>query len=124
MMPCYYEGSLNDSGVTVNECTRHSALKSLSANNTDCMRFVSIVHDYRRRFNQSPFQPRAEVSFPHGHQFSEYNGKEASASRELQSKTFIIILYQYTKLPDTQESEFFGGMRYRFSKLPYIATII
>ena len=39
-------------------------------------------HDYGRRLNQSLFQPRAEVSFPHARQFSEYNGKEASASRE------------------------------------------
>ena len=44
-MPCYYEGSLNDSGVTVNKCTRDSWLKSQSANNTGSMRFVSVVHD-------------------------------------------------------------------------------
>ena len=30
----------------------------------------------------SPFQPRAEVSFLRAGQFSEYNGKGASASRE------------------------------------------
>ena len=47
------------------------------------MRFVSVVHDYGRWLNQSPFRPRAEVSFPCARQFSEYNGKEASASREL-----------------------------------------
>ena len=46
------------------------------------MRFVSVVDDYGRRLDQSPFRPRAEVSFPRARQFSEYNGKEASASRE------------------------------------------
>ena len=46
-------------------------------------RFVSVVHDYGRRLNQSPFRPRAEVSFPLARQFSEYNGKVASASREV-----------------------------------------
>ena len=30
----YYAGSLNDSGITVKECTRYSGLKSRSANNT------------------------------------------------------------------------------------------
>ena len=35
----------------------------------------------RTRVNQSPLRPRAEVSFPRARQFSEYNGKEASASR-------------------------------------------
>ena len=34
----------------------------------------------------SPFQPRAEVSFPRARQYSEYNGKEASASFQLPSK--------------------------------------
>ena len=51
------------------------------ANNTGSMRFVSVIHDYGRPLNQSPFQPRAEVPFPRAHHFSEYNGKEASASR-------------------------------------------
>ena len=74
---------LRVSGVTVNECARDSGLKSRSANNTGSMRFVSVVHDYRRRLNQSPFRPRAEVSFPRTRQFSEYNGKEASASMEI-----------------------------------------
>ena len=77
-----YAGSLNDSGVTVNECARDSGLKSRAANNTGNMRLVSVIHDYGRRLNQSPFRPRAEVSFPRARQFSEYNGKEASASRE------------------------------------------
>ena len=80
-MPCYYAGSLNGIGVTVNECARDSELKSRSANNTRSMLFVSVVHDYGRRLNQSPFRPRAEVSFPRARQVSEYNGKEASASR-------------------------------------------
>ena len=57
VMPCYYAGSLNGSGVTVNECARDSGLKSRSANNTGSMRFVSVVHDYERRLSQSPFQP-------------------------------------------------------------------
>ena len=39
----------------------------------DCA--LSVVHNYRQWLNQSPFWPRAEVSFPHTHQFSEYNGK-------------------------------------------------
>ena len=73
---------LNDSGVTVNECARDSGLKSLSANNTGSMRFVRVVHDYGRQLNQSPFRPRAAVSFPRAPQLSECNGKEASASRE------------------------------------------
>ena len=77
---CYYAGSLNDSGVTVNECAKDGGLKSRSANNTGSMRFVS-VHDYGRRLNQSPFLPRAEVSFPRARQFSEYNGKEALARK-------------------------------------------
>ena len=34
------------------------------------------------QLNQSPFRPRAEVSSSRVRQFSEYNGKEASASRE------------------------------------------
>ena len=42
----YSEGSLNDSGVTVNECAGDSGLKSWSANNTGSMRFVCDVHDY------------------------------------------------------------------------------
>ena len=75
-----YTASLNDSGVTVNESTRDSGLKSQSANNTGSMRFLSVVHDHGWRLNQSLFRPRAEVSFPF--QFSKYNGKEASASRE------------------------------------------
>ena len=75
-------GSLNDSGLTVNECARDSGLKSRSANNTGSMRFVSAIHDYGRWLNQSPFRPRAEVSFPCTRQFSECNGKKASASRE------------------------------------------
>ena len=79
---CYYAGSLNDRGVTVNECARDRGLKSRSANNTGSMRFVSVVHDYGRRLNQSPFRPGAEVSFPRVRKFSEYNGKEAFASRE------------------------------------------
>ena len=78
-----YAGSLNDSGVTVNKCARGSGLKSRSSNNTGSMRFVSVVHDYGRRLNQSPFRPRAEDSFPRARQFSEYNAKEASASREI-----------------------------------------
>ena len=77
-----YAGSLNDSGVTVNKCARDSRLKSRSVNNTGSMRFVSAVHDFGRRLNQSPFRPRAEVSFRRPRQFSECNGKEASASRE------------------------------------------
>ena len=82
-MPCYYAGSLNDSRVTVNECKRDNGLKSRSANNTaGSMHFVSVVHDYGRRLNQSPFRSRTEVSFPRARQFSEYNGKETSASRE------------------------------------------
>ena len=61
--PCYYAGSLNDSGVTVNECARDSGLKSWSANNTGSMRFVSAVHDFGRfgrRLHQSLLRPRAE----------------------------------------------------------------
>ena len=77
-----YAGSLNDSGVTVNKCARDSRLKSRSVNNTGSMRFVSAVHDFGRPLNQSPFRPRAEVSFRRPRQFSECNGKEASASRE------------------------------------------
>ena len=61
-MPGNYAGSLNESGVTVNECARGSRLKSRSADNSGSMRFVSVVHDYGRRLNQSPFRPRAEVS--------------------------------------------------------------
>ena len=45
----YYAGSLNDSGVTVNECARDSGLKSGSWNNTGSMRFVSAIHDYGQR---------------------------------------------------------------------------
>ena len=82
MMPCYYAGSLNDSGERIKECARDSGLNSRTANNTGSMRFVSVVHDYGRRLNQTPFRPRAEVSFPHARQFSEYNGKEDSTSRE------------------------------------------
>ena len=47
------------------------------------MRFVRVVHYYGRRLNQSPFRPRAEVSFPRARQFSQYNRKGASTSREL-----------------------------------------
>ena len=36
---CYYAGSLNDSGITLEECARYSGLKSWSANNTGSMRF-------------------------------------------------------------------------------------
>ena len=46
------------------------------------MHFVSIVHDSGQQLNQSLFQPRAEVSFPCARQFSEFNRKEASASKE------------------------------------------
>ena len=89
MLPCYYARSLNDSRVTVNECTRDSGLKSWSANNTGSMRFVSVIHDDGRQLNQSPFQPRAEVSFP-ARQFSENNRKEASASRE---DSYVLHMY-------------------------------
>ena len=40
-----YASSLNDSGITVNECARDSGFKSQSANNTGSMRFVSVVHN-------------------------------------------------------------------------------
>ena len=36
-------GSLNDSRITVNECTGDSEPKSWSANNTGSMHFVSVV---------------------------------------------------------------------------------
>ena len=71
------------SGVTVNECARDSGLKSWSANNMGSMCFV-LRHRPRLRprgLNQSLFRPTAEVSIPRARQFSEYNGKEASASR-------------------------------------------
>ena len=61
-MPCYYAGSLNDSGVTVNECARDSGLKSRSANNAGSMHFVTVVHDFGRRLNQSRFRFLAPVS--------------------------------------------------------------
>ena len=77
-----YVGSLNDSRVTVNECVGDNGLKSQSANNTGSMHFVSVVHDYGQQLNQSLFSPRAVVSFPCAHQFSKFNRKEASASRE------------------------------------------
>ena len=59
---CYCAGSLNEGGVTVNECARGSGLKSRSANNTGNMRPLSVVHDYGG-----------------ARQFSEYNRKEVSA---------------------------------------------
>ena len=99
-MPCYYAGSLNDSGVTVNECARDSGLKSRSANNKGSMRLVSVVHGYGRRLNQSPFRPRAEVSFPRARQFSEYNEKEDSASREV--TTSISVVEKGTKEVDAE----------------------
>ena len=62
------------------------------------MHFVSIVNDCSWRLNQSLFWPRAEVSFPCAHQFSEYNRKEASASREVSYWNDIVISYRvYTK---------------------------
>ena len=84
-----YTGSLNESGVTVNECARDSGLESQSrsANNTGSMRFVSVVHDYGRRVNQRSCRSRTEVSFPRARQFSEYYRKEASASRETSQQT-------------------------------------
>ena len=45
------EPSLNDGRVTVNKFVRDSGLKSQSANNTGSMRFVSVVHDYKVRFD-------------------------------------------------------------------------
>ena len=66
---------LNDSGVTVKECARDSGLKSRSANNTESMRFVRVVHDNGRRLNQSPFRSRTEVSSPRARQFSEHKEK-------------------------------------------------
>ena len=67
-----YAGSLNVSGVTVNECARDRGLKSRLRNNTGSMLFVSAVYDFGRRLNQRLFRPRAEVSFPRARQFSEY----------------------------------------------------
>ena len=75
---CDYMGSPNDSGVTVNECTRQWAQVMVSKQYRE--------HAFGRR------RPRlwtvvgsksvSEVSFPCTGQFSEYNGKEAYASRE------------------------------------------
>ena len=42
---------LNDGRVTVNKFARDSGLKSQSASNTGSMRFVSVVHDYKVRFD-------------------------------------------------------------------------
>ena len=39
------------------------------------MRFVSAVHNYGRRLNQSPFRPRAEVSFPPARQLQNTTEK-------------------------------------------------
>ena len=36
VMLCYYAGSLNDSGVTVNECVRDSGLFSLCCQLSEC----------------------------------------------------------------------------------------
>ena len=41
------------------------------------------VHDHGRRLNQREFRPMAEVPFCPVRQLSEYKGKGASASREL-----------------------------------------
>ena len=55
---------------------------------TDCVEHApqyrehAFCSDYGWLLNQSLFQPRAEVFFPCVHQFSEYNRKETSASRE------------------------------------------
>ena len=70
MMPCYYAGSLNGSGVTINKCARDSGLKSRSANNTESMRFVSTC------------------------QFSKYNRKEFSASRELSGVQYSLKIHR------------------------------
>ena len=82
--------------LTVNECARDSGLKS--ANNTGSMRFASVVHDHRRRLNQSPFRPRAEVSFPCARQFIEYNGKETSASREILYEGLVGVQMSFGQL--------------------------
>ena len=71
MMPCYYAGSPQDSEVTVKERARDSGLKSQSANNTESMRFVSVVYDYVQWLNQSPFRPgQRSLSFPLARQIS------------------------------------------------------
>ena len=102
----YYAGSINYSGVTVNECARNSGLKSWPANNTGSMRFVSAVHDFGRRLNQSPFRPRPQVSFPRARQFSEYNGKEASASRVFDQHCHSeTVFYSDYKSPSTAPYE-------------------
>ena len=52
------------------------------------MRFLSVVHDYGRRLNQSSFRRRAEVSFSRARQFSEYNGKERVLARTFTAKIY------------------------------------
>ena len=84
---CYYAGSQNDSGVTVNKCTRDSGLKLQSVNSAGSMHFVSVVHDYGWWLNQSPLMDTGQVSFPRARQYSEYNGKEASARREQHNRS-------------------------------------
>ena len=44
----------------------------------------AAVHDHGRRLNQREFRPMAEVPFRPARQLSEYKGKGASASRELE----------------------------------------
>ena len=62
-------GSLNDSRITVNECAGDSEPKSWSANNTG-------KHAFCKRC-----------------QFNEYEGKEASPSRETELKLDKLIYY-------------------------------
>ena len=106
-MPCYYARSLNDSRVTVNKCARDSGLKSCSANNSGNMRFLFIVHDFGRRLNQSPFRPRAEISFPRAPQFREYNGKEAS-SASMVTAELCVMTNAFRSFSNTSTFTFFG----------------
>ena len=57
-------GSLDNSGITVKECGRHSGLNSLSANISWGCGLKSAVQGCGRRLDQSEFRPMAEVSSP------------------------------------------------------------
>ena len=84
-------GSLNDSGITVKECARHSGLASRSANNTVSKRFGNRRPRPWTAAESKRVSTQGRVPFPPARQLSEYKGKGASASREGQIQLIIIV---------------------------------